>query len=76
VEGGLLKMEDINTIIEKNINKAVELAKENPNGFTIGLIQRRLHIGYIAAAKLQDEMERRGYIGPYIPGKLREVYIQ
>ena len=38
------------------------------------LIQRRFRIGYNRAARIIDDMEQRGYIGPANGSKPREVY--
>ncbi len=37
------------------------------------LLQRRLGIGYPRAARLMDQLEERGVIGPSEDGKSREV---
>lgn len=43
---------------------------------SISLLQRRFRIGYNRAARLVDELEARGVIGPSVGSKPREVYIQ
>ena len=40
------------------------------------LIQRRFRIGYNRAARIIDDMEQRGFIGPANGSKPREVYKQ
>jgi phage terminase small subunit len=40
------------------------------------LLQRRMRIGYTRAARLIDEMEKRGFVGPYIGTSPREVLIK
>ncbi len=41
---------------------------------SISLLQRRLRIGYTRAARLIEEMEERGIVGPQVPGQqYREV---
>ena len=40
------------------------------------LIQRRFRIGYNRAARIIDDLEQRGYIGPANGSKPREVYKQ
>jgi len=42
---------------------------------SISLLQRRLRIGYARAARLIDQMERKGYIGGYEGSKPRAVLI-
>jgi S-DNA-T family DNA segregation ATPase FtsK/SpoIIIE len=42
---------------------------------SISLLQRRLHIGYTRAARLIDDMERRGFIGRFEGSKAREVMV-
>ncbi len=39
------------------------------------MLQARLRIGYAQAARIMEEMEARGVVGPAIDGKLREVLI-
>ena len=41
---------------------------------SISLLQRRLRIGYTRAARLIEQMEERGIVGPTLPGEqFREV---
>lgn len=42
---------------------------------SVSFLQKRLRIGYVRAARLIDEMEARGYIGPYDGSKPRQVLI-
>ena len=42
---------------------------------SISLLQRRLRIGYTRAARLVDDMERRGFIGQFEGSKAREVLV-
>jgi len=39
------------------------------------LLQRKLHIGYARAARLLDQLEQRGIVGPPDGSKPREVYV-
>jgi len=40
---------------------------------SISLIQRRLKIGFNRSARLIEEMEKQGIVGPYREGKPREI---
>src|SRR5690606_28780675 len=42
---------------------------------SISLLQRRFRIGYTRAARLIDDLERRGIVGQYEGSKPREVVI-
>ncbi len=42
---------------------------------SISLLQRRLRIGYTRAARLVDDMERRGLVGKFEGSKAREILI-
>jgi len=39
------------------------------------LLQRKLHVGYARAARLLDQLEQRGVVGPPDGSKPREVYV-
>lgn len=43
---------------------------------SISLLQRRFRIGYNRAARIVDELEEHGVIGPSVGSKPREVYMQ
>ena len=53
-------------------NQALELA-HTQNRLSTSLLQRRLRIGYPRAARLMDELEDAGVVGPGEPGKPRVV---
>ena len=39
------------------------------------MLQRRLKLGYARAARIVDEMEERGYVGPFEGSKPRQLLI-
>ena len=63
-----------NSDSDELIDKAIELAK-NYNKLSTSLLQRRLRIGYPRAARLIDELEEQGIIGPGDGPKSRDVLI-
>jgi S-DNA-T family DNA segregation ATPase FtsK/SpoIIIE len=57
------------------VERAVELIRQSQHA-SASLLQRRLHIGYPRAARLVDELEEMGVIGPAASGgREREVLI-
>ena len=54
--------------------EAVSLVVTHQQG-SISLLQRRLKIGYSRAARLIDEMEQAGVVGPFTGSKAREVLV-
>ncbi|WP_332690353.1 FtsK/SpoIIIE family DNA translocase [Halalkalibacter lacteus] len=56
-------------------DSAVELVTDM-NTASVSMLQRRFRIGYTRAARLIDEMEVRGIVGPYEGSKPREVLIE
>ncbi|HAE33632.1 MAG TPA: hypothetical protein DCF86_07280, partial [Dehalococcoidia bacterium] len=42
---------------------------------SISLIQRRFRVGYSRAARLIDQMEQLGIVGPFTGSKAREVLV-
>ena len=54
--------------------EALRIAVDN-NRISTSLLQRMLSIGYGRAAKIIDEMERMGFVGPAVGNKPREIRI-
>ncbi|AVK60663.1 cell division protein FtsK [Lactobacillus sp. CBA3605] len=54
---------------------AVELVTEQQSA-SVSMLQRRFRIGYNRAARIVDEMEERGVVGPSEGSKARQVYRQ
>lgn len=55
-------------------SQAVELVIRHKQG-SVSLLQRRLGIGYQRAARLIDQLEEAGVVGPYDGSKAREVLV-
>lgn len=55
--------------------KALEIARSHSR-ISTSLLQRRLRIGYSRAARLVDQLEEAGVVGPSEGGKSREVLLQ
>lgn len=56
------------------IHAAIDTVVESGQAST-SLLQRRLKIGYARAARLVDEMEQRGVVGPFEGSKPRQVLL-
>ena len=57
-------------VLEEAIKVVVELGQASTS-----LLQRKLKLGYARAARIIDEMEERGIVGPYEGAKPRQVLI-
>ncbi|MFC1724200.1 DNA translocase FtsK 4TM domain-containing protein [candidate division KSB1 bacterium] len=53
-------------------NEALKIVLRHQQG-SISLLQRRLRLGYARAARIMDELEAAGIVGPYDGSKGREV---
>ena len=56
------------------LEEAIKVVVENGQAST-SLLQRKLKLGYARAARIVDEMEKRGIVGPYEGSKPRKVLI-
>lgn len=54
------------------IRKAIEVIRATKRASTSNL-QRKLSIGYNRAARIMDDLEDRGLVGPDVPGQGREI---
>ncbi|WP_096189067.1 FtsK/SpoIIIE family DNA translocase [Evansella halocellulosilytica] len=67
--------EVVNSEVDDDLyDDAVQLIAEMQTA-SVSMLQRRFRIGYTRAARLIDEMEARGIVGPYEGSKPREVLI-
>ena len=63
-----------NGLNDELLTKAIEIIVVSKQA-SISLLQRRLSIGYSRAARLIDEMERLGIVGPFSGSKAREILV-
>ncbi|MFC4775332.1 DNA translocase FtsK 4TM domain-containing protein [Paenibacillus sp. GCM10023252] len=59
-------------IVDELYDQAVQIVVDAKQA-SVSLLQRRMRIGYTRAARLIDQMEARGIVGPYEGSKPREV---
>ena len=67
--GGLLEGEE-----DEMLNKALEVLKSTKRAST-SMLQRRLRIGYNRAARLMEDLEDRGIVGPENGSSPREILV-
>ena len=60
---------------DEHYDAAVAIVAETRNA-SISYIQRRLKIGYNRAARIVEQMEMEGVVGPQVGTKPREVFVQ
>jgi S-DNA-T family DNA segregation ATPase FtsK/SpoIIIE len=68
-----IKQEESDDETDELFDEAVKFVTEAQRAST-SLLQRRFRIGYNRAARIVDEMENRGIVGPANGSKPREVY--
>jgi S-DNA-T family DNA segregation ATPase FtsK/SpoIIIE len=59
---------------EELIEKCIEVIRSEQRA-SVSLMQRRLRLGYTRAARIMDELERRGIVGPGKGAEPREILI-
>ncbi|MFC5648962.1 DNA translocase FtsK 4TM domain-containing protein [Paenibacillus solisilvae] len=65
---------DNNEMLDELYDQAIRIVLEAKQA-SVSLLQRRMRIGYTRAARLIDQMEARGIVGPYEGSKPREVLL-
>jgi len=68
------KISQFDPIADAVFKEAVVLVIKHKQG-SVSLLQRRLGIGYQRAARLIDQLEEAGIVGPYDGSKAREVLV-
>ena len=70
----LEEFDDEETLVvdDELISQAISLVRAE-NKATTSMLQRRLNIGYARAARLMDELEKQGIVGPYKGSDPRDV---
>ncbi|MEG1049536.1 MAG: DNA translocase FtsK, partial [Oscillospiraceae bacterium] len=68
------RQSDDNEQKDEMIQKAIEVVVDMGQAST-SLLQRKLKLGYARAARVMDEMEEMGIVGPYDGSKPRQVLI-
>ncbi|MFZ5586634.1 MAG: DNA translocase FtsK 4TM domain-containing protein [Thermodesulfobacteriota bacterium] len=61
--------------VDEHYAEAVELVKQTGNA-SISYVQRRLRVGYNRAARMIEQMERDGLVGPSDGSRPREVLVR
>lgn len=59
---------------DEMFDEAVQLVIQT-NQASVSVLQRRLRLGYTRAARLIDQMEQAGIVGPYCGSKAREILV-
>ncbi len=71
-ENGYPKLEETSSDIDELYDQAVAIVTETRRASISG-VQRRLKIGYNRAARMVEEMEKQGVVGPLQSNGTREV---
>jgi S-DNA-T family DNA segregation ATPase FtsK/SpoIIIE len=72
--GGQPGDEDEDVGADPLLRQAIEVVRRNDKA-SASLLQRRLRIGYARAARMLDQMEDRGIVGPADGSRFREVLV-
>ena len=60
--------------VDEMYDRALEIVADTRNA-SISFLQRRLKVGYNRAARMIEQMEEQGVIGPQVGTKSREVFV-
>jgi len=64
-----IRDEDLDSLYEEAVDLIIEMGKASAS-----LLQRRMEIGYARAARILDQMEAKGVIGPSKGAKPRDIF--
>ncbi|PZD93718.1 DNA translocase FtsK [Paenibacillus sambharensis] len=67
-ESTMAEQDDLDELFDQAVQIVVEAKQAS-----VSLLQRRMRVGYTRAARLIDQMEAKGIVGPYEGSKPREV---
>jgi len=73
-EEGLEDTSEGDEEVDEMFDRAVAIVADTRNA-SISYLQRRLKVGYNRAARMIEQMEKQGMIGPQIGSRTREVYL-
>ena len=66
--------EDVDSEYDELIDAAAEVVVETGQA-SVSMLQRRLKLGYARAARLVDQLEEKGIVGPFEGSKPRQLLI-
>ena len=71
---GAVQSDEDGSDADPMLDEAIKVVVENGQAST-SLLQRKLKLGYARAARVIDQLEERGVVGPYEGSKPRKVLI-
>ena len=74
-QGGDTAVDAVDDSLDELLDKAIALARSYSK-LSTSLLQRRLRVGYPRAARLMDQLEDQGIVGPSDGSKSRDVIIE
>jgi S-DNA-T family DNA segregation ATPase FtsK/SpoIIIE len=66
--------EPILDVSPEDVEQAIDIIRQTRLA-TVTCLQRRLRIGYVRAARIMDELESRGIIGPVRGTEPRQIFL-
>jgi S-DNA-T family DNA segregation ATPase FtsK/SpoIIIE len=75
VTGSVVETSDNLPDMDPLFDEAARIVVRTQQG-SVSILQRRLKVGYARAARLIDQLERAGIVGPFDGSKAREVLVE